>query len=46
MKEELTKFHALQLFTDTWAAETLHLTMEKRGIYISLICFSWNINKK
>ena len=44
MKEELTKFHALQLFTDTWAAETLHLTMEKRGIYISLICFSWTKN--
>ena len=44
MKEEIKKFHALQLFTDTWAAETLHLTLEKRGIYISLICFSWTKN--
>ena len=41
-----TKFHALQLFTDTFTAETVHLTNEAIGIYIRLICFSWTKNTK
>lgn len=46
MKEEVSKFHALQLFTDTFAAETVHLTNEAIGIYIRLICFCWTKNAK
>ena len=34
MEESKNKFHALQLFTDTFAAETVHLTNEQVGIYI------------
>ena len=41
-----TKFHALQLFTDTFAAETVHLTNEQIGIYIRLINFAWTKNTK
>lgn len=40
------KFHALQLFTDTFTAETVHLTNEAIGIYIRLICFNWTKNTK
>jgi len=29
MEKEVNKFHALQLFTDTFSAETVHLTNEK-----------------
>ena len=43
---EINKFHALQLFTDTFAAETVHLTNNKIGIYIRLLCFSWTKNTK
>ena len=39
--KEINKFHALQLFTDTFAAETVHLTNEAIGIYIRLLCFAW-----
>ena len=47
MEEKTTnKFHALQLFTDTFTAETVHLTNEAQGIYIRLICFSWTKNTK
>ena len=35
--KEINKFHALQLFTDTFAAETVHLTNEAIGIYIRLL---------
>jgi len=41
-----TKFHALQLFTDTFIAETVHLTNEQIGIYIRLINFAWTKNTK
>ena len=41
MEEKTNKFHALQLFTDTFTAETVHLTNEQVGIYIKLLCFSW-----
>jgi len=41
MPKEITKFHALQLFTDTFTAETVHLTNETIGMYIRLICFNW-----
>ena len=41
-----TKFHALQLFTDTFAAETVHLTNSQIGIYIRLLCFAWTKNTK
>jgi len=44
--EEKNKFHALQLFTDTFAAETVHLTNEQVGIYIRLLCFAWTKNAK
>ena len=46
MEEKTTKFHALQLFTDTFAAETVHLTNEQIGIYIRLLCFCWTKNTK
>lgn len=46
MEKVVEKFHALQLFTDTFAAETVHLTNEEIGIYIRLICFSWTKNTK
>jgi uncharacterized protein YdaU (DUF1376 family) len=39
MDKETNKFHALQLFTDTFAAETVHLTNEAVGIYIRLLIF-------
>ena len=42
--KEINKFHALQLFTDTFAAETVHLTNEQVGIYIRLLCFAWTKN--
>ena len=44
--KEINKFHALQLFTDTFAAETVHLTNEEVGIYIRLLCFAWTKNAK
>lgn len=43
---DITKFHALQLFTDTFAAETVHLSNTKVGIYIRLLCFAWTKNTK
>jgi len=43
---ETNKFHALQLFTDTFAAETVHLTNKAVGIYIRLLCFAWTKNTK
>ena len=46
MEKETNKFHALQLFTDTFAAETVHLTNEAVGIYIRLLCFAWTKNTK
>ena len=46
MEREVNKFHALQLFTDTFSAETVHLTNEAVGIYIRLLCFAWTKNTK
>jgi len=46
MTTENNKFHALQLFTDTFTAETVHLTNEAVGIYIRLLSFSWTKNAK
>ncbi len=46
MEREINKFHALQLFTDTFSAETVHLTNEAVGIYIRLLCFAWTKNTK
>ena len=46
MDQENNKFHALQLFTDTFTAETVHLTNEAVGIYIRLLCFCWTKNAK
>ena len=46
MEESKNKFHALQLFTDTFAAETVHLTNEAIGIYIRLLSFAWTKNAK
>jgi hypothetical protein len=37
--EQVNKFHALQLFTDTFSAETVHLTNDAIGKYIRLLCF-------
>ena len=44
--EQVNKFHALQLFTDTFSAETVHLTNHAIGIYIRLLCFAWTKNSK
>ena len=46
MTTENNKFHALQLFTDTFSAETVHLTNDAVGKYIRLLCFSWTKNAK
>lgn len=46
MTKETNKFHALQLFTDTFTAETVHLSNEQVGIYIRLLCFAWTKNAK
>ena len=46
MTTETNKFHALQLFTDTFSAETVHLTNDAVGKYIRLLCFSWTKNAK
>ena len=46
MTKETNKFHALQLFTDTFTAETVHLTNEAIGIYIRLLSFAWTKNTK
>ena len=46
MEKVVDKFHALQLFTDTFAAETVHLTNDAIGIYIRLLCFNWTKNTK
>jgi len=32
---------SLPLFTDTFVAETVHLTNEQTGIYMRLLCFAW-----
>jgi len=46
MTKETNKFHALQLFTDTFTAETVHLTNDAVGIYIRLLSFAWTKNTK
>jgi len=46
MTKETNKFHALQLFTDTFTAETVHLSNQAIGIYIRLLCFAWTKNAK
>ena len=46
MEKETNKFHALQLFTDTFSAETVHLTNDAVGIYIRLLSFAWTKNAK
>lgn len=40
------KLPSLPLFTDTFTAETVHLTNNKIGIYIRLLCFAWTKNAK
>lgn len=42
----VTKFHAMQLFTDTFIAETVHLTNVEVGIYTRLLNFHWTKNAK
>jgi uncharacterized protein YdaU (DUF1376 family) len=46
MTKETNKFHALQLFTDTFTAETVHLSNQAIGIYIRLLSFAWTKNAK
>ena len=46
MEKQINKFHALQLFTDTFTAETVHLTNKAVGIYIRLLSFAWTKNTK
>ena len=43
---EINKFHAMQLFTDTFIAETVHLTNNELGIYTRLLNFHWTKNAK
>jgi len=40
------KLPSIPLFTDTFTAETVHLSNEKVGIYIRLLCFAWTKNAK
>ena len=40
------KLPSIPLFTDTFTAETVHLSNEQVGIYIRLICFAWTKNAK
>ena len=40
------KLPSLPLFTDTFTAETVHLSNNKIGIYIRLLCFAWTKNAK
>ena len=35
------KLPSLPLFTDTFSAETVHLSNEQVGMYIRLLCFAW-----
>ena len=42
----VTKFHAMQLFTDTFIADTVHLTNNQLGIYTRLLNFHWTKNAK
>ena len=46
MNTSIDKFPAMQLFTDSFIAETVHLTNEAVGIYIRLICFAWTKHGK
>ena len=46
MEREVNKFHALQLFTDTFSAETVHLTNNQLGIYTRLLNFHWTKNAR
>ena len=46
MNQSIDKFPAMQLFTDSFIAETVHLTNEAVGIYIRLICFAWTKHGK
>ena len=46
MNTTIDKFPAMQLFTDSFIAETVHLTNEAVGIYIRLICFAWTKHGK
>ena len=43
---ENKKLPSLPLFTDTFIAETVHLSNEEIGIYIRLLCFAWTKNSK
>ena len=40
------KLPSIPLFTDTFTAETVHLSNEQVGIYIRLLCFAWTKNAK
>jgi uncharacterized protein YdaU (DUF1376 family) len=40
------KLPSIPLFTDTFTAETVHLTNDAVGIYIRLLCFAWTKNTK
>ena len=40
------KLPSLPLFTDTFTAETVHLSNYKIGVYIRLLCFAWTKNVK
>ncbi len=40
------KLPSIPLFTDTFTAETVHLSNEEVGIYIRLLCFAWTKNAK
>ncbi len=40
------KLPSIPLFTDTFTAETVHLSNEQVGIYIRLLCFAWTKNSK
>ena len=46
MRNKVEKFPAMQLFTTSFVAETVHISNEKTGMYIKLLCFHWTKHAK
>ena len=46
MRNKVEKFPAMQLFTTSFVAETVHTSNEKTGMYIKLLCFHWTKHAK
>ena len=46
MRNKVEKFPAMQLFTTSFVAETVHISNEKTGMYIKMLCFHWTKHAK